>query len=146
MGYGDPVSDYEVCGCHVLVGVADPDTAVSGVNHLGRWLPVLPALSANSPFDHGRDTSYHSWRMVLQSRFPESGVVAYSAAAPSTGPRWTSWSTAVRSSTTTSPSGRSGSHRGAPSNADRRRLIHRGRFAVAGPAVPRPHPHRTGRP
>lgn len=72
--YGAVVADYDACGCHVHVGVPDPDTAVAVVNHLGRWLPTLLALSANSPFDHGRDTGYESWRMVLQSRFPGSGV------------------------------------------------------------------------
>ncbi len=75
--YGAVVADYEACGCHVHVGVADPDTAVGVVNHLGRWLPTLLALSANAPFDHGRDTGYHSWRMVLQSRFPGSGVAPH---------------------------------------------------------------------
>ncbi|MGW5720971.1 carboxylate-amine ligase [Amycolatopsis sp. NPDC003865] len=75
--YGAVVTDYEACGCHVHVGVGDPDTAVAVVNHLGRWLPTLLALSANAPFDHGRDTGYHSWRMVLQSRFPGSGVAPH---------------------------------------------------------------------
>ncbi|MEV6626511.1 YbdK family carboxylate-amine ligase, partial [Amycolatopsis sp. NPDC051114] len=75
--YGAVVADYEACGCHVHVGVADPDTAVGVVNHLGHWLPTLLALSANSPFDHGRDTGYHSWRMVQQSRFPGSGVAPH---------------------------------------------------------------------
>lgn len=75
--YGALVADYEACGCHVHVGVADPDTAVAVVNHLGRWLPTLLALSSNSPFDHGRDTGYHSWRTVLQSRFPGAGVAPY---------------------------------------------------------------------
>ena len=75
--YGAVVADYEACGCHVHVGVGDPDTAVAVVNHLGRWLPTLLALSANAPFDHGRDTGYHSWRMVLQSRFPGSGAAPH---------------------------------------------------------------------
>lgn len=75
--YGAVVADYEACGCHVHVGVPDADTAVAVVNHLGRWLPTLLALSANSPLDHGRDTGYHSWRMVQQSRFPGSGVAPH---------------------------------------------------------------------
>jgi carboxylate-amine ligase len=75
--YGAVVADYDACGCHVHVGVDDPDTAVAVVNHLGRRLPTLLALSANAPFDHGRDTGYHSWRMVLQSRFPGSGIAPY---------------------------------------------------------------------
>ena len=75
--YGGLVEDYEACGSHVHVGVPDPDTAVAVVNHLARWLPALLALSANSPSDRGRDTGYHSWRMVLQSRFPGSGVAPF---------------------------------------------------------------------
>jgi carboxylate-amine ligase len=75
--YGAVVADYEACGCHVHIGVEDRDTAVAVVNHVGRWLPTLLALSANAPFDHGRDTGYHSWRMVLQSRFPGSGIAPH---------------------------------------------------------------------
>ncbi|WP_370938018.1 glutamate--cysteine ligase [Amycolatopsis sp. cg13] len=72
--YGDLAADYEACGCHVHVGVPDADTAVAVVNHLAQWLPALLALSANSPFDRGRDTGLHSWRMAQQSRFPGSGL------------------------------------------------------------------------
>lgn len=71
------LTDYEACGCHVHVGVADTETAVAVINHLRPWLPSLLALSANSPFHAGRDTGYASWRMVLQSRFPGSGVPPY---------------------------------------------------------------------
>jgi carboxylate-amine ligase len=75
--YGEVTRDYEACGCHVHVGVADRDTAVAVVNHLGRWLPTLLALSVNSPFHHERDTGYGSWRIVQQSRFPGSGLAPY---------------------------------------------------------------------
>jgi len=47
---------------------------VAVVNHLRPWLPVLFALSVNSPFHQGRDTGYACWRMVEQSRFPGVGV------------------------------------------------------------------------
>ncbi|MFB4319621.1 glutamate--cysteine ligase [Actinomadura sp. 21ATH] len=72
--YAGVVADYQSCGCHVHVGVPDRDTAVAVVNHLRPWLPALLALSANSPFDRGRDSGHASWRMVEQSRFPGSGV------------------------------------------------------------------------
>ncbi|GAB3006637.1 glutamate--cysteine ligase [Amycolatopsis acidiphila] len=72
--YRGMVADYEACGCHVHVGVPDRETAVAVVNHLRPWLPALLALSVNSPFDHGRDTGYGSWRIVQQSRFPGAGV------------------------------------------------------------------------
>ncbi|MGW4593660.1 carboxylate-amine ligase [Amycolatopsis thermoflava] len=75
--YRGMVADYEACGCHVHVGVPDPETAVAVMNHLRPWLPTLLALSVNSPFDHGRDTGYGSWRMVQQSRFPGAGIPPY---------------------------------------------------------------------
>ncbi|MCX2970197.1 MULTISPECIES: carboxylate-amine ligase [Streptomyces] len=72
--YGDVLADYQVCGCHVHVGVPDRDTAVAVVRRLHPWLPTLLALSANSPYHAGRDSGYASWRMVEQSRLPGSGV------------------------------------------------------------------------
>lgn len=72
--YAGVVADYQSCGCHVHVGVADRATAVAVLNHLRPWLPVLVALSANSPYGHAGDSGYASWRMVQQSRFPGSGV------------------------------------------------------------------------
>lgn len=75
--YRHVVADYQSCGCHVHVGVPDQDTGVAVLNHLRPWLPVLVALSANSPYHLGRDTGYMSWRIVLQSRFPGSGVPPY---------------------------------------------------------------------
>jgi carboxylate-amine ligase len=68
------VDDYEVCGCHVHVGVPDRDTAVGVINHLRPWLPTLLAISVNSPFEGGRDTGYGSWRRMRQAAFPGSGL------------------------------------------------------------------------
>jgi glutamate---cysteine ligase / carboxylate-amine ligase len=72
--YAEVARDYQVCGCHVHVGVPDKETAVAVVNHVRPWLPALLALSVNSPFHDGRDTGYASWRMLAQARFPGSGV------------------------------------------------------------------------
>ncbi|TSD99494.1 YbdK family carboxylate-amine ligase [Skermania sp. ID1734] len=79
--YAGAVGDYCACGCHVHVGVVDLDTAVAVVNHLRPWLPSLIALSANSPFQHGLDTGYASWRVVEQSKFPGFGIPPYLASA-----------------------------------------------------------------
>lgn len=68
------VADYQVCGCHVHVGVPDREIGVAVVNQLRPWLPTLLALSVNSPIDRGRDTGFGSWRAVTQSRFPGSGL------------------------------------------------------------------------
>lgn len=72
--YAEVVRDYQACGCHVHVAVPDLETAVAVCNHVRPWLPALLALSVNSPFHHGRDTGYASWRMIEQSRFPGAGV------------------------------------------------------------------------
>jgi carboxylate-amine ligase len=79
--YAGVVRGYQCCGCHVHVGVPDRDTAVAVVNHLAPWLPTLLALSVNSPFEHGRDTGYGSWRMITQARFPGSGIAPWFASA-----------------------------------------------------------------
>lgn len=61
------------CGCHVHVAVPDRETAVLVGNHIRPWLPVLLAMTANSPYCDGEDTRYASWRHVLWSRWPSAG-------------------------------------------------------------------------
>ncbi|MCK1798142.1 glutamate--cysteine ligase [Streptomyces sp. XM4193] len=68
------VADYQVCGCHIHVGVPDTETAVQVVDRVRPWLPTLLALSANSPYHLGRDTGFVSWRLLEQARLPGSGV------------------------------------------------------------------------
>jgi glutamate---cysteine ligase / carboxylate-amine ligase len=79
--YAGAMVQYQACGCHVHVAVPDRESAVAVVNRLRPWLPTLLALSANSPFERGRDTGCQSWRAVLQSRFPSSGVPPLCASA-----------------------------------------------------------------
>ncbi|MER7458615.1 glutamate--cysteine ligase [Micromonospora sp. NPDC126480] len=57
-------------GMHVHVGVPDPDTGVQVLNHVRPWLPVLQAVTANSPFARGADSGYASWRSVEWERWP----------------------------------------------------------------------------
>jgi carboxylate-amine ligase len=66
-----------ICGAHVHVGVPDRDEAAAVSNHLRPWLPVLLALTANSPIIAGRDTGYASWRHILWSRWPSAGPPPY---------------------------------------------------------------------
>lgn len=72
--YRGLIGDYEGCGCHVHVGVADREAAIVAVNALRPWLPTLLALSANSPYERGHDTGYASWRTIQHSRFPTAGI------------------------------------------------------------------------
>jgi carboxylate-amine ligase len=62
-----------ICGCHVHVAVQDKETAVQVCNHVRPWLPVLAAITANSPFSRGEDTEFASWRTTIWSRWPVSG-------------------------------------------------------------------------
>ncbi len=62
-----------VCGCHVHVGMPDREHAVRLGSHLRPWLPVLQALSSNSPFRAGRDSGYASWRAMRWSQWPGVG-------------------------------------------------------------------------
>ncbi|MEV7331271.1 glutamate--cysteine ligase [Micromonospora sp. NPDC093244] len=57
-------------GMHVHVGVPDPDTGVQVLNHVRPWLPLLHAVTTNSPFSRGEDTGYASWRSVEWERWP----------------------------------------------------------------------------
>jgi carboxylate-amine ligase len=61
------------CGCHVHVSVASAEEAVGVVDRIRVWLPPLLALSANSPFWQGTDTSYASFRWQALCRWPVSG-------------------------------------------------------------------------
>jgi glutamate---cysteine ligase / carboxylate-amine ligase len=61
------------CGCHVHVGISSADEGVAVLDRIGPWLAVLLALSANSPFWQGRDTSYASFRYQAWGRWPGAG-------------------------------------------------------------------------
>ena len=71
--FGPVAHDPAVCGCHVHVGVPDRELAVQVCNHLRPWLPVVQALTANSPLYDGRDTGHHSWRSMQLERWPSIG-------------------------------------------------------------------------
>src|SRR3954447_4040223 len=60
------------CGLHVHVGMPDPETAIHACNGMRRWIPLLQALSANSPFWHGRDSGLASARTVIAHSMPRS--------------------------------------------------------------------------
>jgi glutamate---cysteine ligase / carboxylate-amine ligase len=59
---------------HVHVGVPEPETAIRVANRMRAHLPLLLALSANSPFWQGRDTGLASARTPLFQAFPRVGV------------------------------------------------------------------------
>jgi carboxylate-amine ligase len=58
------------CAGQVHVGVASRDLGVAVLARLRPWLPVLLALTGNSPLRGGRDTGWSSSRFVAQQRWP----------------------------------------------------------------------------
>ncbi|MEU3374205.1 glutamate--cysteine ligase [Streptomyces sp. NPDC006660] len=71
--FGLTTQEQLTCGCHVHVSVASDDEGVAVVDRIQPWLPVLTALSGNSPYWHGRDTLYSSYRSRVWGRWPMSG-------------------------------------------------------------------------
>ncbi|WP_435332920.1 glutamate--cysteine ligase [Haloarchaeobius sp. TZWWS8] len=61
-------------GLHVHVGVDDADKAVYVANELRWYLPVMLALSANSPFWNGFDTGLSSARAKIFENLPNTGM------------------------------------------------------------------------
>jgi carboxylate-amine ligase len=59
---------------HVHVAVPDPESAMLAANRLRTHLPLLLALSANSPFWQGRETGLASARTPLFQAFPRVGI------------------------------------------------------------------------
>jgi glutamate---cysteine ligase / carboxylate-amine ligase len=59
---------------HVHVAVPDAESAMRAANRLRSHLPLLLALSANSPFWQGRETGLASARTPLFQAFPRVGI------------------------------------------------------------------------
>lgn len=71
--YGLTAREQLTCGCHIHVAVDSDDEGVAVLDRIRTWLPVLSALSANSPFWHGQDSGYASYRAQVWSRWPSAG-------------------------------------------------------------------------
>ena len=60
---------------HVHMGVRGAERAIAVCDSLRDQLPLLLAVSANSPFLDGRDTGLHSVRTEIFTRvFPRCGI------------------------------------------------------------------------
>jgi carboxylate-amine ligase len=60
-------------GLHVHVAVPGPETALRALNGIRSHLPLLLALSGNSPFWQGRDSGLASARTPVFQAFPRTG-------------------------------------------------------------------------
>lgn len=62
--------EHEVNGLHVHVEIVDDEERVRALNRMRGWLPLLLALTGNSPFAHGVLSGFESWRSILIRRLP----------------------------------------------------------------------------
>ena len=62
------------CGTHIHVGMPSAETAIAAFNGMRRWIPLLQALGANSPFWHGVDSGLASSRTVVSHSLPRTGT------------------------------------------------------------------------
>jgi carboxylate-amine ligase len=63
-----------IFGIHVHVGLDDPDKAIHVANGMRVHVPILLALSCNSPFWRGQATGLHSTRTPIFRAFPRVGI------------------------------------------------------------------------
>jgi carboxylate-amine ligase len=75
------VEEQLINGMHVHVGIPDRSTGVRVLAGVRAWLPVVLALSANSPFWRGRDSGFASFRAVHFARWPVEGPTPVFASA-----------------------------------------------------------------
>jgi len=73
--YAGPSARRQFCsGLHVHVAVASPEACLVALEATLPWLPVLLAVSANSPWFEGRESGMASTRAELLALLPRSGA------------------------------------------------------------------------
>ncbi len=70
----DVIRELLIFGMHVHVAIPDPELRIEIANEARYFLPHLLALSTSSPFWMGRQTGLKSYRSVVWSRFPRTGI------------------------------------------------------------------------
>jgi carboxylate-amine ligase len=72
--FGELAKTSLACAMHVHVGLEEGEDGAVLLGDIGPWLPVLLAISANSPYWRGHDTGYASWRTQIWTRWPSNGT------------------------------------------------------------------------
>ncbi len=70
----DVIRELLIFGMHVHVGIPDREIRIEILNEARYFLPHLLVLSTSSPFWQGRYTGLKSYRQVIWSRFPRTGI------------------------------------------------------------------------
>jgi glutamate---cysteine ligase / carboxylate-amine ligase len=63
-----------ICGMHVHVGLEDDELRIDAMNQLSYFVPHLLAMSCSSPFWEGDDMGMQSFRLMLLSSLPRTGL------------------------------------------------------------------------
>jgi carboxylate-amine ligase len=63
-----------VCGLHVHVGMPGPEECMQALEGVLAWLPVVLAMSANSPFLSGEETGLLSSRAEVLAQLPRAAA------------------------------------------------------------------------
>lgn len=71
--FGITAREQLTCGYHVHVAVSSDEEGIGVLDRIRVWLPVLLALSVNSPFWNGQDSGYESYRRAVWTRLPLAG-------------------------------------------------------------------------
>ena len=71
--FGLTLREQLTCGFHVHVQIASGEEGVAVLDRIRAWLPVVLALSTNSPFWQGNDSGYASFRYQAWNRWPTAG-------------------------------------------------------------------------
>lgn len=61
------------CGLHVHVSIDSEEEGIAVLDRIRVWLPLILALSANSPFWAGVDAGFASYRSQIWNRWPSAG-------------------------------------------------------------------------
>ncbi|SDO54411.1 carboxylate-amine ligase [Nakamurella panacisegetis] len=64
------------CGQHVHVSIESRGEGVAVLDRIAPWLPLITAISSNSPYWQGQDSGYQSYRTVVWALWPTAGPTA----------------------------------------------------------------------
>jgi glutamate---cysteine ligase / carboxylate-amine ligase len=80
--FGLTAQEQLTCGFHVHTFIESQEEGVAVLDRIRDKLAVLIALSANSPFWHGVETGFESYRTQAWNRWPTSGPTAIYGSLP----------------------------------------------------------------
>ena len=72
--YQESVRRFLIGGMHVHAGFGDPDSRIRVMTAMRRYLPILHALAASSPFNEGHETGFKSYRLNLLGNLPRTSL------------------------------------------------------------------------